>query len=101
MVLISYGVADPEYAALEADFIYSRNRLNVAITRARVKSIVFLPQPLLDASPEVLDSPTVATGLAFMRQLVLAARTDGRSRRFDLDDGAEAEVASVGDISGS
>ena len=34
-VFVSYGVADPEYAALEADFIYSRNRLNVAVSRAR------------------------------------------------------------------
>ena len=49
-VFVSYGVADPEYAALEADFIYSRNRLNVAVTRARAKSVVFLAQPLLDAS---------------------------------------------------
>ena len=97
-VLISYGVADPEYAAMEADFIYSRNRLNVAVTRARVKSIVFFAQPLLDATPEVLDSPTVAAGLAHMRQLVQLARRRGRSRRFDLGEGAVAEVAAMGEV---
>ena len=94
-VLISYGVADPEYAAREADFIYGRNRLNVAITRARAKSVVFLAQPLLDASPEVLDAPGVVEGLAYMRDLVQLARANGRRRRFDLGDGASAEVAAL------
>ena len=32
-------MADPEYAAIEAEFIYGRNRLNVAITRACLKSM--------------------------------------------------------------
>jgi hypothetical protein len=31
VVLVSYGVADVEFALLEREFIYSRNRLNVAI----------------------------------------------------------------------
>ena len=95
VVMISYGVADPEYAAREADFIYSRNRLNVAVTRARVKSIIFFAQPLLNASPEVLDSPTVAVGLAYMRQLVQMARGRGSSRRFDLGEGAVADVVAM------
>ena len=42
-VLVSYGVSDPEFAMQEAEFIYSLNRLNVAITRARAKCVVFLP----------------------------------------------------------
>ena len=37
-VVISYGVSDPEYALREAEFIYSLNRLNVSITRARTSS---------------------------------------------------------------
>ena len=94
-VLISYGVADPEYAALEADFIYNRNRLNVAITRARVKSVVFLARPLLDASPEILDAPGVVEGLAYMRDLAQLARVQGRPERFDLEDGVTAEVAAL------
>ena len=74
---------------------YSRNRLNVAVTRARVKSIIFFAQPLLNASPEVLDSPTVAVGLAYMRQLVQMARGRGSSRRFDLGEGAVADVVAM------
>ena len=94
-VFVSYGVADPEYAALEADFIYSRNRLNVAVSRARVKSVVFLARPLLDASPEVLDIPGVVEGLAYMRDLVHVTRRHGRQERFDLEDGVTAEVAAL------
>ena len=94
-VLISYGVADPEYAALEADFIYNRNRLNVAITRARAKSVVFLAQPLLDASPEILDASGVVKSLAYMRDLVQLARRHGRQERFEIEDGATAEVAAL------
>ena len=95
-VLISYGVADPEYAAMEAEFIYGRNRLNVAFTRARAKAVIFLPRPLLDASPEVLDSPTVAEGLAYMRGLVRLARRHGTTASFDLDNGATLEVLGLG-----
>ena len=54
-VLVSYGVSDPEFAQKEAEFIYGLNRLNVAITRARSKTILCLPRPLLDATPQVLD----------------------------------------------
>ena len=32
-VIVSYGVADPEFALREAEFIYGLNRLNVAVTR--------------------------------------------------------------------
>ena len=45
----------PEFALREAEFIYGLNRLNVALTRARSKSVVCLPRPLLEASPQVLD----------------------------------------------
>ncbi|MBL8797965.1 MAG: AAA family ATPase [Planctomycetia bacterium] len=74
-VVVSYGVADPEFALREAEFIYGLNRLNVAITRARSKCIVCLPRPLLEAAPAVLDVEPAARGLAFMRRLVLAAES--------------------------
>ena len=94
-VFVSYGVADPEYAALEADFIYSRNRLNVAVTRARAKSVVFFPQPLLDATAEILDAPGVVESLAYMRNLVHLARRHGRREHFDIEDGVTPDVAAL------
>lgn len=57
-VILSYTVADAEFALAEAEFIFSTERLNVAITRARTKLIVLISRRLLDAVPgdqEVMD----------------------------------------------
>jgi superfamily I DNA and/or RNA helicase len=90
-VLVSYGVADPEFALREAEFIYGLNRLNVAITRARAKSVVCLPRPLLEASPQVLDVERAAAGLGFMRRLVEEVERTGQERVFEGED-VEARV---------
>ena len=68
-VVISYGVSDVEYALSEREFIYSLNRLNVAVTRARAKSIVFLSRRLLEPPIQALDNDIVADGVAFMEGL--------------------------------
>lgn len=68
-VIVSYGVSDVEYALSESEFIYSRNRLNVAITRARVKTIVFLSRRLLEPPIQALDNDAVADGIAYMQGL--------------------------------
>src|SRR5205807_4855962 len=88
-VVVSYGVADPEFALREAQFIYGLNRLNVALTRARCKSIICLPRPLLDASPQVLDVPQAAVGLGFMRALVERLEREGEDLLFE---GEEVEA---------
>jgi DNA replication ATP-dependent helicase Dna2 len=90
-VLVSYGVSDPEFALREAEFIYGLNRLNVAITRARCKTIVCLPRPLLEASPQVLDVPQAAAGLGFMRRLVEWIRRNGEEVVFEGEE-VEARV---------
>jgi hypothetical protein len=97
-VVISYGVSDPEYAMREAEFIYNVNRLNVAITRARTKSIVCLPAPLLEASPQVLEVPEASRGLSFMRRLVRAVETQGPALRLNLDGGIAARVIRAGEV---
>jgi hypothetical protein len=51
VVVVSYGVADDEYAHAEADFLLSRNRFNVAVTRARKKVVVLCSSTTLDAVP--------------------------------------------------
>jgi hypothetical protein len=95
-VVISYGVADPEYALREAEFIYSLNRLNVSITRARSKSVICLPGPLLEATPRVLEVPAAAEGLAFMRRLGQAVEAQGDERVFPLGAGVRARVLRAG-----
>jgi len=86
-VLVSYGVADPEYAMQEGEFIYSLNRLNVAITRARRKCVVFLPRPLLTPSLEVLEQPDAAAGIGFMLGLERYVSEQGESERFPVPGG--------------
>jgi hypothetical protein len=95
-VVISYGVADPEYALREAEFIYSVNRLNVSITRARSKSVVCLPRPLLEGMPRVLESEEAAAGLAFMQGLVREAERQAAPLTFSLREGVRATVVRAG-----
>ena len=47
IIIVSYGVADIQQALEENEFIFSRNRLNVAITRAKKKCILFLNDAVL------------------------------------------------------
>jgi hypothetical protein len=51
VILVSYGVADEEYAEAEAQFLLSRNRFNVAATRAERKLVVLCSSAVLDAVP--------------------------------------------------
>ncbi|MDG1480100.1 MAG: AAA family ATPase [Myxococcota bacterium] len=95
-VIVGYGVSDPEFAQQEARFIYSRNRLNVSITRGRAKTVVCLPRPLLDATPGVLEDDEAAEGLAYMRRLLQRMETQGEVQRFLLDGGVSVDVYRVG-----
>ena len=92
VVLVSYGVSDPEFAAREASFIYSLNRLNVAITRAQRKTVLMLPEALLDAAPEVFEDDEAAEGLAYMRSLVEHVRAGQEASVFLRGGGVEVEV---------
>jgi hypothetical protein len=51
VILVSYGVADEEYATAEAQFLLGRNRFNVAATRAERKLVVVCSSAVLDAVP--------------------------------------------------
>ena len=55
-VIVSYGVTDLERAVTEGEFIFNRNRLNVALTRAKCKSITIFSDILTKPSPEMLDT---------------------------------------------
>jgi hypothetical protein len=51
MIVVSYAVADREYAEREAEFLLHPNRFNVSITRARSKLVVLLSEEILRALP--------------------------------------------------
>lgn len=67
-VILSYCVADPEFALTEAEFIFSSERLNVASTRASSKLIVIVSRRLLDTVPteqELLDKAELLREFVF------------------------------------
>jgi hypothetical protein len=94
-VVVSYGVADPEFALGEKEFIYSLNRLNVAITRARAKSIVLLSQTLIEPPLVAYEDETIAEGVAFMQGLVWYARRNATHMTHDLGNGASLTLLRV------
>lgn len=84
-VIVSYGVSDVEYAMTEKEFIYSLNRLNVSITRARAKTIVFLPKPLIEPPIAAYEDDRIAEGVAFMQGLVRFAEREGERSVHSLE----------------
>ncbi len=99
-VIVSYGVSDVEYALSEKEFIYSLNRLNVSITRARAKTIVFLPLPLLEPPVAAFEHDEIAAGIAFMQGLGRFAELEGELSEHPLDGGANMFVYRVPAASG-
>lgn len=67
-VIVSYGVTDLESAAMESEFLFNRNRLNVSLTRGRAKTIVFFSEILATCPPELLgaDDEDVQKGVDFV-----------------------------------
>lgn len=73
-IILSYCVADAEFALAEGNFIFAPERLNVAVTRARTKLIVLVSRRLLDAVPadqEVMDNAEL------LREFVFSAAKKG------------------------
>jgi len=69
-VIVDYGISDLFQIKKEVNFIYSRNRLNVSITRAKKKCVVLLTDILLQTVFEVFDCPET-------EWICLYARTSG------------------------
>jgi hypothetical protein len=94
-VIATYGVSDVEYAMGEKEFIYSLNRLNVSITRARAKTIVLLPRPLIEPPIVAFEDDRIAEGIAFMQGLVQYSERQGSVSTHELTDGASLSVSRV------
>jgi hypothetical protein len=96
-VIVSYGVSDRETALGEADFIYSLNRLNVAVTRGKAKCIVFLSQALLEPSFDLLSNEDAARGLGHMHAMMSFCRQHGEERvlKGSIPFGQTASVSAI------
>jgi DNA replication ATP-dependent helicase Dna2 len=63
LILVSYAVADREYAEREAEFLLNPNRFNVSITRPRSKLIVFMSEDILRTVPQDEGVMTESTAI--------------------------------------
>jgi len=62
LILVSFGVGDPDVIEAEEEFLLGLNRTNVAISRARAKAIVFVSDDLSYHLPD--DADVVRTARA-------------------------------------
>ena len=84
VVILSYCVADPEFALAEAEFIFSPERLNVATTRARTKLVLIISRRLLEAAPseqETMDKAELLREFVFSCNHLTDTVLDGPAGR--------------------
>jgi hypothetical protein len=89
VVLVSYGVADGEYAETEADFLLSSNRFNVATTRAQRKVVVFCSEPVLNVIPTDRD---VLIDSMMLKEFRDYCDSGSVSRLWHAEDGAQVTL---------
>ncbi len=77
VVIVSLACSEPEYAAREAAFFFSPNRLNVMLTRARTKLVIVASPHLFGALPADLEQ---------LRHASLFARLWRELPKVDLSD---------------
>lgn len=69
-VIVSYGVSEKEKITGESEFIFSRNRFNVSMTRGKAKTIIFLSdliaEPNLTTNLMVANDRTLEKGVNFI-----------------------------------
>ena len=73
-IIVSYSVADPEFAQVEAAFLFSPQRFNVAITRPRSKLILIVSRWLLEVLP---SDEELVDAVAILREYVYGSRLEG------------------------
>jgi superfamily I DNA and/or RNA helicase len=89
MIIVSYAVADREYAEAEAGFLLNPNRFNVAITRARAKLVVLVSQEVLEALP---TDETVMDGSMALKGYVAHCRDALREITLPGPDGSPVRM---------
>src|SRR5262249_807494 len=52
LILISFGLGDPDLIQREEEFLFQKERINVAVTRARAKVVLFVTRDLSYHLPE-------------------------------------------------
>ncbi len=67
MVLISMTTSSGEYLPRDIEFLYSKNRLNVAVSRARCLAVVLANPKLLDVDCKTPAQMALVNTLCWVR----------------------------------
>lgn len=90
LILVSFGVGDPDVIEAEEEFLLGLNRTNVAISRARAKAIVFVSDDLSYHLPDDADIVRTARAIkGFVHQYC------DRTQRFDVPAGEYARPVTL------
>ena len=79
-VIVSYGVCDTNVAYQEKEFIYSLNRLNVSITRAKKKLVVIVSEELINMDWKLIDDPLLKKDVECFREYMKYFGVGGRQK---------------------
>lgn len=88
-IVFSYSVADPEFARVEAAFLFAPERFNVAVTRPRSKLILIVSRRILGILPadeETFDSVRV------LREYVYGSRSAGHFQHEGIGYPVQVEI---------
>jgi len=88
-VIVDYGMKDLTQIKKELNFIYSRNRLNVSITRAKRKCLVIFTDTILTGSNEIFDQLDTEEGFIHMQSLYDFAKKNESILNIKLSDISE------------
>lgn len=88
-VVVCYSVADTDFAKVEARFLFSPNRFNVAITRPRTKLIIVVSRQLLTTLPSDEDD---VESVQRLREYVFASQAIGNFNHEGLGRAVKVEL---------
>ena len=74
VVLVSMTTSTAEDVSRGLEFLYSRNRLNVAISRARCLAVVVASPRLLEAACNTIEQMRLVNTLCFVRAYANSAK---------------------------
>src|SRR3546814_12486876 len=69
VVLVSMATSSGDDLPRNIDFLYSRNRLNVAISRARCLAVIYANPRLLEITCRTIEQMELVNGLCWARTL--------------------------------
>ncbi len=90
VVLVSMATSSGDDLPRNIEFLYSRNRMNVAISRARCLAVVYANPRLLEIPCRTIAQMELVDGLCWAREF--AVDQASRNRATDLDNGIEAPI---------